>query len=262
MSVAASPGGSYCAYQRAWTASSGLCLHRDHPWTSSTGARTGRRPRPNPTRSWAGPSTWCGPAGPTWDGSMWQNAAAEQWISFETFVAERGPNVRSLTVGSHTRNAARSVEPGPLAGAMPCALQNREALHRDKTRRRAGPCDRHPLRRCRWSPPDWDGKPKVLVQPLCSFLRLYPLIDVLTSRLNVGRRAAASRLSHRGAAGVQRAAGTVAWPSLATICSTSSERNQLGLDAAVCASQRSIEFSLDHGGSGSNLLRKGEHVPP
>jgi hypothetical protein len=58
----------------AWTAPSGSCLHWDHPWTSSTSASHGpMASRPNPTRTWAGPSTWCDPAWPRKSGSMRHN---------------------------------------------------------------------------------------------------------------------------------------------------------------------------------------------
>jgi hypothetical protein len=43
-------------------------------WTSSTGAWHGPMvSRPNPSRSWAEPSTWCGPAWPTRSGSVRHN---------------------------------------------------------------------------------------------------------------------------------------------------------------------------------------------
>ena len=47
----------------AWTAPCGLCRHWDHPRTRSTGAWPGPTAcRRSPTRNWAGPSTWSGPA--------------------------------------------------------------------------------------------------------------------------------------------------------------------------------------------------------
>ena len=58
----------------AWTAPCGLCRHWDHPRTRSTGAWPGPMAcRRSPTRSWAGPSTWCGPAWPMRGGSMRRN---------------------------------------------------------------------------------------------------------------------------------------------------------------------------------------------
>ena len=58
-----------------------------------------------------------------------QRATADQRASFETFVAQRGLNAQSLAAGLAPANTARSVEPGPLTGWLPCRryLQNREA---------------------------------------------------------------------------------------------------------------------------------------
>ena len=85
----------------AWTAPSGSCPHWDRPWTSSTGGSHGpTASRRNPTRSWAGPSTWCGPAWPTPQRlHAAQRATAEQRASFETFTARHGLNARSLDAG-------------------------------------------------------------------------------------------------------------------------------------------------------------------
>ena len=58
----------------AWTAPAGLCRPWDHPRTRSTGASPApMASRRNPTRSWAGPSTWSGPAWPIRSGSMRPN---------------------------------------------------------------------------------------------------------------------------------------------------------------------------------------------
>ena len=65
-----------------------------------------------------------------------QRATADQRASFETFMAQRGLNARSLAVGLAPWNTARSVGPGPLAGGRRAVayFHNRDSTHPDKTR--------------------------------------------------------------------------------------------------------------------------------
>ena len=75
VNAAAQPwGGSYCSYQLGTDGPFWVMPRWDHRWTSSTGAWPGPTASPpNPTRTWAGPSTWSGPAWPTRTGSRRSN---------------------------------------------------------------------------------------------------------------------------------------------------------------------------------------------